>query len=76
MLVDHYDADWSLLWWVRADGLAAVIDSVDAADGLSALTARYPHYRDQPPPGPLIAIQIARWTGWSAQPVPEARPAP
>ena len=24
MLVDHYDDDWTQLWWVRADGVAAV----------------------------------------------------
>jgi PPOX class probable F420-dependent enzyme len=24
LLVDHYDADWSALWWVRIDGTAAV----------------------------------------------------
>ena len=27
LLVDHYDdADWSALWWVRADGSARVLD--------------------------------------------------
>src|SRR5690242_12554050 len=24
MLVDHYDEDWSHLWWVRADGTAEI----------------------------------------------------
>ena len=27
LLVDHYDEDWAHLWWVRADGVAAVHDS-------------------------------------------------
>src|SRR6476661_8014200 len=24
LLVDHYDDDWTQLWWVRADGIATV----------------------------------------------------
>ena len=24
ILVDHYDDDWSQLWWVRADGIATI----------------------------------------------------
>ena len=24
LLVDHYDEDWTQLWWVRADGLAEI----------------------------------------------------
>ena len=26
LLVDSYDDDWSQLWWVRADGVAAVLE--------------------------------------------------
>ena len=29
MLVDHYDEDWSQLWWVRADGVAEIHHSGD-----------------------------------------------
>ena len=31
LLVDRYDDDWSQLWWVRADGVASVLDR-DPAD--------------------------------------------
>ena len=24
LLVDHYDEDWTQLWWVRADGVATI----------------------------------------------------
>lgn len=65
LLVDHYDDDWSRLWWVRADGLASVREHVDRAS-LEALAARYPQYREHPPGGPLIAIEIVRFAGWSA----------
>ncbi len=67
VLADHYEEDWSALWWVRADGMAAILAhraEMTAPTGL--LVARYPQYLDNPPPGPLIAIRVARWTGWSA----------
>lgn len=64
VLVDHYDEDWSLLWWVRADGLATVVPSSDVA--LDALRAKYPQYRAEPPPGPFLRIEVRRWSSWSA----------
>src|ERR671935_2729089 len=32
VLVDHYEEDWSRLWWVRVDGRAEVVESGGAAD--------------------------------------------
>jgi PPOX class probable F420-dependent enzyme len=59
VLVDEYDdADWSQLWWARADGWASVHDEYD----LIALIARYPQYRDLPPSGPVIVIEVDRWS--------------
>ena len=69
MLVDQYEDDWSALWWVRIDGDATIV-SVDASDGrlaLSALSAKYPQYATQAPPGPLIRIAVVSWTSWSAR---------
>jgi PPOX class probable F420-dependent enzyme len=66
LLADHYEEDWSALWWVRADGRAAIVDATDAADALALLTARYEPYREQPPAGPVLVITVDRWTGWSA----------
>lgn len=66
VLVDHYDEDWTRLWWVRADGRATVVEGNEATDGLTALTARYRQYDTEPPPGPVIAIDVERWSGWSA----------
>jgi PPOX class probable F420-dependent enzyme len=62
VLADHYDDDWSLLWWVRADGVAAVTD--ESPDGLAALTAKYPQYRETPPPGPFLRIAVTAWSSW------------
>ncbi len=38
----------------------------DLAGPLALLAARYPRYRAAPPAGPLIRIQVERWTGWAA----------
>ena len=66
VLVDHYDDDWTRLWWVRADGTAVIRD--DAPEALALLAAKYPHYRTTPPSGPFIEIGVARWTAWESNP--------
>lgn len=67
LVVDHYADDWSTLWWVRIDGVAAVhVDGGWRERALDALAAKYPPYRDTRPRGPLLVITPERWTGWSA----------
>jgi PPOX class probable F420-dependent enzyme len=61
LLVDHYDEDWSRLWWVRVDGPAEVIESEAALD---ALAAKYEQYRAARPAGPVIAITPDKWRSW------------
>jgi PPOX class probable F420-dependent enzyme len=69
VLADHYEDDWTCLWWVRADGRAAIIeDPRQMAAPIALLAARYPQYRDLQPAGPVIAIRAERWTGWAASP--------
>ena len=68
-LADRYHADWSALWWVRVDALADVVP--DPADprhrrAVHALTEKYPQYRAEPPPGPVVWSAVTRWSGWSA----------
>jgi PPOX class probable F420-dependent enzyme len=68
VLADHYADDWKQLWWVRADGRAAIIEEPDAAAApMALLAARYPQYREDPPSGPLITISVTAWIGWSAR---------
>lgn len=67
LLADHYADDWSALWWARADGAATVSDDPPVlARATALLAARYSQYVGHPPPGPVITIRVARWTGWSA----------
>jgi PPOX class probable F420-dependent enzyme len=68
LLVDEYGEDWSTLWWVRLDGRGRVADDpAEAAAAVSALAGKYPQYRQRRPVGPVIALDITRWTGWSAR---------
>jgi PPOX class probable F420-dependent enzyme len=67
LLADHYADDWSQLWWARADGTAAVVsDPAEMAAPIGLLTERYRQYKADPPQGPVIAVQVSRWQGWSA----------
>lgn len=67
VLADHYDEDWSALWWVRADGPARVTsDDADLDRARHALASRYPQHAAEPPAGPVIVVTVTRWTGWSA----------
>jgi PPOX class probable F420-dependent enzyme len=69
LLADHYDdADWDALWWVRADGTGRVVqpDAPDAARAVELLRARYPQYRAHPPAGPVLVVDVRRWSGWQA----------
>nr|WP_228022345.1 TIGR03668 family PPOX class F420-dependent oxidoreductase [Streptomyces acidicola] len=66
LLVDHFDEDWERLWWVRADGLARVLENVDADELVQALLSKYDQYRDRRPSGPVIEIHVNRWSGWVA----------
>ncbi|MDQ3760739.1 MAG: TIGR03668 family PPOX class F420-dependent oxidoreductase [Actinomycetota bacterium] len=68
VLVDYYEDDWHALWWVRADGKGRVVDAdePEGRDAIARLVARYQQYREQSPRGPVVAIDVARWSSWSA----------
>jgi PPOX class probable F420-dependent enzyme len=67
LLVDQYGEDWSMLWWVRLDGRGRVTDNPrEMALARAALGDKYDQYAVQPPGGPIIAVQVTRWSGWSA----------
>ena len=66
VLIDHYEEDWSRLWWVRLRGTARVTDLHEHA--LELLQQKYEQYRAAPPEGPLIEIRIAERTEWASSP--------
>ena len=65
VLVDHYEDDWRALWWVRADGRAEVVKAAPAG-AAEALAQRYDQYRERPPAGPFIVVEVQRFSSWSA----------
>jgi PPOX class probable F420-dependent enzyme len=73
LLADHYEDDWTALWWARADGVARLVDpgAGEAAHARRLLAARYPQYRDAPPPGVVIAVDVTRWSGWAGAAAPD-----
>ncbi len=66
MLADQYTDDWDKLWWVRADGQAAILaDPRQMAAPLRLLADRYWQYRQATPTGPVLAVTVERWSGWT-----------
>ncbi|WP_029117228.1 TIGR03668 family PPOX class F420-dependent oxidoreductase [Mycobacterium sp. URHB0044] len=67
LLVDHYDADWTQLWWVRADGLADIHTAGEAmAIGYALLRRKYTQYQRIALDGPVVTIEVQRWASWRA----------
>ena len=67
LLVDHYDDDWARLWWVRADGDARIIGPSEEQDrAMDLLRERYAQYSATAPIGPVIVVDVRRWSGWSS----------
>ena len=68
ILVDHYDDDWTRLWWIRLRGRARVLDDGDELKhALRLLVAKYPQYRDEPPGAPVLAVDVTDVRDWSAR---------
>jgi PPOX class probable F420-dependent enzyme len=67
LLVDHYNDDWSQLWWVRADGVAAIHYSGEAmAGGYALLRRKYLQYQRIALDGPVVTVEVQRWASWQA----------
>jgi PPOX class probable F420-dependent enzyme len=70
VLFDHYDEDWTQLWWVRIRGRATVHDPGSRAGdpALAALAAKYAQYRAQPPTGSVYEVAIDEIRSWRHTP--------
>lgn len=67
LLVDHYADDWTQLWWIRVDGIAAIhSDGPQLDTGYALLRAKYPQYQAVSLDGPVIAVTVHRWSSWHA----------
>ncbi|MEV4926255.1 TIGR03668 family PPOX class F420-dependent oxidoreductase [Streptomyces roseoverticillatus] len=66
LLADHYADDWTTLWWARADGRAVIwTDPARCRAPLALLAEKYRQYRDRPPEGPVVAVEVTGWSGWA-----------
>jgi len=81
LLLDHYEASWERLWWLRVDGTARVVRPPDperdtaVRDAAAALRAKYAQYADADghgatalfrPPVTLLAVSPRRVRSWCA----------
>jgi PPOX class probable F420-dependent enzyme len=67
ILVDHYEEDWSRLWWIRLRGRARVLDQGDERQrALRLLAQKYAQYRSEPPDGPVLAVDVTDVRDWGA----------
>lgn len=65
LLVQHWDEEWSRLWWVRADGLATVTaEPATVARAVAALRAKYEQYHHVPLGPPVTEVRITGWRAW------------
>jgi PPOX class probable F420-dependent enzyme len=66
ILIDHYEEDWQRLWWLRLRGRARVLEAGDErVRALRLLTDKYPQYREQPPDGPVLAVDVTELREWA-----------
>lgn len=77
LLLDHYDVDWTRLWWLRVDATARIVRAADpdaepdVARAVAALRAKYPQYERIPvlrDPPTLLALRPTAVRSWCAGP--------
>ena len=67
ILVDHYEDDWSRLWWIRVRGRARVLDDgAERERALALLVEKYPQYRAEPPDDAVLAVDVTEVLEWTA----------
>ena len=66
LTVDRYSDDWTQLAWVQILGAVDVLEIDSEPQVLAALHRRYPAYRAEPPPGPLLRLNPSRLLCWRA----------
>jgi PPOX class probable F420-dependent enzyme len=64
LLVDRYDDDWSRLAWLELRGPVTIHPLGPAVE---ALATRYDQYRDEPPQGPLLRLEVRDAVWWRAR---------
>lgn len=77
VLIDHYEEDWSLLWWIRAQIEISVVELTEANKKVQQTTtavvgklkAKYPQYGSTEvlrEPATMLSMSPTGWTSWCA----------
>ena len=61
VVIDHFEEDWSRLWWVRLRGRARILEGLEP---IERLQEKYEQYREQPPAGPVIEVTVEERSEW------------
>ena len=72
LLIDHYEDDWSRLWWVRIDAIASMVPLPTAAR--NKFTQKYPGYSHTEIGVESIKLEVVnvqKWSNLSDQPGPD-----
>ena len=67
LLVDHYDDDWSELWWVRVHGHAH--EAEPTVEHLEQLATAFPDYAEPRTVRSVIVLVPDEVSGWEAGPL-------
>jgi PPOX class probable F420-dependent enzyme len=65
VLAEHYEDDWTQLWWVRARGRAGEAALTD--DWSKLLAAKYPAYAGDDTIASVIVVDVEDVSGWKAR---------
>lgn len=71
VLVDHYEDDWTQLWWLKLSGHATVVDAQEPGwdEAVGGLARKYPQYRQTPMfagSPTMVRIEITHWKSWAS----------
>ena len=66
LLLDHYEEDWSKLWWVRIEAIASIVPLPTSAR--NKLTKKYAGYADTELGIESIKLEIVSVHKWSQNP--------
>lgn len=70
LLLQHYDDDWTRLWWLKVSGAACVADTNGQDAVFEALARKYAQYRDRAlleTCSQLIRLEPERHVAWAWQ---------
>lgn len=74
LVVDHYDTDWTKLWYILVTGAAELVEGEDGGErrrAIRLLRKKYPQYREMDiDDNPVIKVNPVRVVAWSFTPEP------